>query len=80
VRLGSVARGDVSLHSVSGDIEVGILVGATAFIDAHSMTGRMRSELEMTDAPATPGEPDVEVRANTMSGDVSIRRSGRAAA
>jgi DUF4097 and DUF4098 domain-containing protein YvlB len=80
VRLGSIAKGDVMLHSVSGDIEVGIGVGAKAFIDAHSMSGRMRSDLEMSDTPGTPGEPDVDVRANTMSGNVTIRRSGRAAA
>jgi DUF4097 and DUF4098 domain-containing protein YvlB len=79
VRLGSVARGAIMLHSMSGDIDVGIRVGAKAFIDAHSMTGRMRSDLDVTDDPATPGAPDVEIRANTMSGDVAIRRSGQAA-
>jgi DUF4097 and DUF4098 domain-containing protein YvlB len=80
IRLGSIASGDVLLHSVSGDIEVGIGAGAKAFIDAHSMSGRMRSDLEVSDAPGTPGEPNVDIRANTMSGDVTIRRSNRTAA
>ena len=80
IRVGSVANGTVTLYSVSGDVEIGIAVGAKAFIDAHSMSGRMRSDLEVSDSPAAPGDPDVEIRANTMSGDVTIRRSGRAAA
>jgi DUF4097 and DUF4098 domain-containing protein YvlB len=74
MRIGSVTRGDVSMHSVSGDIDVGIRSGSKAYIDVHSVSGDMRSELDMSEAPGDD-QPDVELRAKTVSGDVAIRRA-----
>ena len=61
--------------SASGDIEVGVRAGSKLFIDAKSMSGDMRSELEVTDSPSGSNGTNLELRAMTMSGDVTIRRA-----
>lgn len=74
--VGSVASGEVALQSASGDIEVGIARGSRVYVDAHSASGDMRSELELADeAPGGDG-PMVDLRAATMSGDVRVLRAG----
>jgi Putative adhesin len=75
-RLAAVAAGTVTLQSASGDIEVGIRQGSNVWVDARAMSGETRSELELGDAePAGDDAPLVELRATTMSGDVSVVRA-----
>jgi hypothetical protein len=71
----SAAAGRLELQSASGDVVVGIRRGSRAWIDASSMSGDMRSELELSDEPPASDGPSVEVKARTMSGDVTIRRA-----
>ncbi len=78
LRIGSAARGAVSLTSVSGDIDVGIAAGKRTYLDLHSISGDMRSDLDVSSAPHADGAPDVELRAKTVSGDVTIRRAAAA--
>jgi DUF4097 and DUF4098 domain-containing protein YvlB len=77
VELRSVSAGEVEVHSASGDIEVGIASGSRLFVDAQSLSGETSSELELE--AATPGDADdgplVELRAQSMSGDISVRRA-----
>ena len=77
VELRSVSEGEVAVHSASGDIEVGIASGSTLFVDAQSLSGETSSELELE--AATPGDaedgPLVELRAQSMSGDIAVRRA-----
>lgn len=75
VTLASVAQGQVTIQSASGDIDVGIRRGSRLWVDAKSMSGETRSELELGDAPADEEGPLVELRATTMSGDVVVRRA-----
>jgi hypothetical protein len=75
IRIGSVAEGDVSLQSASGDIEVGIRRGTKLWVDATSMSGDMASELDIGDEPPAGEGPLVELRARSMSGDVTIKRA-----
>jgi DUF4097 and DUF4098 domain-containing protein YvlB len=75
MRIGSVAKGAVSLTSVSGDIDVGILAGARTYLDLHSISGDTHSDLDVHTEPQSSGDPDVELRAKTVSGDVTIRRA-----
>jgi DUF4097 and DUF4098 domain-containing protein YvlB len=75
LRIGSTARGSVSLTSVSGDIDVGVAAGKRTYLDVHSISGDMRSDLDVSSAPHADGAPDVELRAKTVSGDVTIRRA-----
>lgn len=77
VRLLSVAEGDVKVHSASGDIEVGIAKGSRLWVDAQSLSGETSSELEVGTAEPAQGDegPLVELRAQTMSGDIAVRRA-----
>jgi DUF4097 and DUF4098 domain-containing protein YvlB len=76
VKVGSVAAGEVSLQSASGDIEVGIAPGSRVYVDAHSASGDLDSDLELGDSAPTGEGPMVELRAATMSGDVRVVRAG----
>jgi DUF4097 and DUF4098 domain-containing protein YvlB len=63
------------VQSVSGDVRIGIAPGLKLWIDGSSVSGSMRSELELEDAPAAEDGPMVELRARTVSGDVQIVRA-----
>jgi hypothetical protein len=71
----AVYGGDVKLQSVSGDVRVGVRPGLKLWIDASSVSGSMRSELETDDGPPAGDGPVVELRARTVSGDVQIVRA-----
>jgi DUF4097 and DUF4098 domain-containing protein YvlB len=76
IRLRSVSAGEVKLHSASGDLEIGIAKGSRLWVDAQSLSGDTSSELELEGGPS--GEDDgplVELRAQTMSGDIAVRRA-----
>jgi DUF4097 and DUF4098 domain-containing protein YvlB len=71
----AVMRGNVSAHSVSGDVTIGVRRGSKVFLDCNTLSGDTTSELELsTDAPAGDG-PLVEIRAKTVSGDITITRA-----
>lgn len=73
--IGSVAKGSVSLKSASGDLRIGIKAGSKLFVDAKSRSGEVSSELEVSDVAPEGDAPLVELRAATMSGDISILRA-----
>jgi DUF4097 and DUF4098 domain-containing protein YvlB len=73
--LGSVITGKVTLKSASGDLKVGIREGTSLWVDARSRSGEVRSELPVSDLPPDGNGPSVELRANTMSGDITVSRA-----
>jgi|HubBroStandDraft_1064217.scaffolds.fasta_scaffold71293_2 hypothetical protein len=76
IRVGSQHRGRVQVRTVSGDVIVGIAEGITLRVDVDSISGRVRSEIPIGDAP--PGEdapPTVGVVVRTVSGDVALERA-----
>jgi hypothetical protein len=76
ILLRSISSGEVKVHSASGDVEVGIAKGSRLWVDAQSLSGDTSSELELETAPSGADEgPLVELRAQTMSGDISVRRA-----
>ena len=77
VDLRSVRAGEVKVNSASGDIEIGIAKGSRLWVEAQSLSGETSSELELeSGAPIDPDEgPLVELRARTLSGDISVRRA-----
>lgn len=76
IRLRSVSAGEVKLHSASGDLDIGIAKGSRLWVDAQSLSGDTSSELELEAAPSGDDQgPLVELRAQTMSGDISVRRA-----
>lgn len=64
----------VSAETASGDLSIGIPDGTRAWLDVHTMSGSIRSELEAAKAPAE-GDQRIEVRARSISGDVQLLRA-----
>lgn len=78
VDLKTLAAGDLRIQSVSGDVRVGVGRGTRIWVDAASVSGDMRSELEVGDAkPAEEtGEGEVvPLHVKTVSGDVLLVRA-----
>jgi Putative adhesin len=73
--IGAVSQGSVSLKSASGDLKVGIREGSTLWVDARSRSGEVSSELPVSDLPPEGDAPHIELRANTMSGDITLVRA-----
>ncbi len=79
-RLEAVVEGVVESHTVSGDVWIGVRRGSRVYVDANTISGSTSSELELSDAPADASSeedegPILEVRAKTVSGDISIARA-----
>lgn len=73
LRIGRISRGQAQLKNASGDIRLGIPEGTPVWTDISSTTGRVRSNLTPTGAPAE-GQDYVEVRAKTVTGDVYLEQ------
>lgn len=72
----SVREGRVQLQSVSGDVEVGIRRGSRVHVDASTLSGDTRSELDLGgESSAGEDGPLVELKVKTVSGDVSVVRA-----
>ncbi|MFK0149887.1 DUF4097 family beta strand repeat-containing protein [Streptomyces griseus] len=77
IRIGGATTGEIEAVSASGDVEIGVGEGTTAWIDARSTTGSVRNNLQHQEAPV--GQADrVRVRARSRHGDIMIHRSRRA--
>jgi hypothetical protein len=74
-RLETVGPASVSAQSVSGDIVVCVRRGATVWLDVRSISGDTQSELEHGDGPPADTNTVMELRVNTVSGDVRIERA-----
>jgi DUF4097 and DUF4098 domain-containing protein YvlB len=81
-RVEAVQEGSVEANAVSGDILIGVRRGSRFYVDANTISGSTSSELELSDAPESgdaseedADAPMVEVRAKTVSGDISIVRA-----
>jgi hypothetical protein len=77
VELDAVRRGEVRLQSVSGDLTIAVVRGARLWMDVSSLSGDTSSDLDISDGGAA-GEVDLEVRANSTSGDIQLMRSQKA--
>jgi len=73
--IGTVTTGKVTLKSASGNLKVGIRTGTSLWVDARSRSGEVRSELPVSELPPDGNGPAVELRANTMSGDITVSRA-----
>jgi hypothetical protein len=75
IALAAVTGGGVHLTSVSGDVTVGIREGSRVHVDVTTVSGDLRSDLDLGDAPPAGDGPLVEVRGRTVSGDLRVRRA-----
>jgi DUF4097 and DUF4098 domain-containing protein YvlB len=73
-RIVATGGGSISTQSVSGDVDIGIVTGVDVWLDVRSMSGDTTSDLEASDGPPGDGR-SIELRANTVSGDVRIHRT-----
>ena len=81
VRVDSLARGEAAIQSVSGDITVGVVRGATLWMDVGTLSGDMRSELDPVEGGGHEGrEVDLRLKANSTSGDIRLMRAAERAA
>lgn len=73
VALRTVEQGEVRVQTVSGDVRVGVGQGTAVWMDAVSVSGDLRSELEtVEEAPAGEDADVVPLHVKTVSGDVSF--------
>lgn len=72
--LGRVCRGRVRLNSASGDIHVGVLDGVPVWLDVNTLSGSVNSALSGGEPP-TEGEDAVELKVNTVSGDIALAKA-----
>jgi DUF4097 and DUF4098 domain-containing protein YvlB len=64
-------RGTVSGKGASSDIRVGIPAGTPVWTDVNTVSGSIRSSVPATGEPVD-GQPYVELRARTVSGDIVL--------
>lgn len=74
ITIAKLVRGNARINSASGDIEVGVASGAGVYMDVSSMSGRARSELDTSSAPANGNDPEVTLHLRSMSGDITVKR------
>ncbi|QJY44852.1 DUF4097 family beta strand repeat-containing protein [Pseudonocardia broussonetiae] len=75
IRVGEAVRDAVSLQTASGDLEIGVADGTTAWLDLTTGHGRVVNELDDTGRAPDPSARTVEVRARTSFGDITVHRS-----
>jgi len=73
VTLDLVHTGTVTAQSNSGDIRVRVAAGVPTWLDLHSLSGDIGTDQADDNGPAE-GEEALELRANTVSGDIRIKR------
>jgi Toastrack DUF4097 len=78
-RFEAVLSGTIEATAISGDVYVAVRRGSRVYVDANTVSGSTSSEFDLSDAPQE-GEPDadgpmVEVRAKTVSGDITLARA-----
>ncbi|TQL66777.1 putative adhesin [Nocardioides albertanoniae] len=67
----TVHAGRVTVKAASADVRIGIPNGTPVWTDVNTVSGRCTSTVESAGAPAE-GEPYVELRTTTVSGDVTL--------
>ncbi|HUO88875.1 MAG TPA: DUF4097 family beta strand repeat-containing protein [Rhizomicrobium sp.] len=73
IRVQRADHGQVRARTYSGSVRVGVAKGTAALLDVSTMSGRVDSELQPSDAPGAE-EKRVELILSTMSGNVTVAR------
>ena len=76
IRVGSIHGGSLVADTANGHIEVGIADGVAAWLDLDTRYGNVHNGLEAAEGPGS-ADQQVEVRARTGFGDITIRRQAK---
>jgi DUF4097 and DUF4098 domain-containing protein YvlB len=76
IRVGSIDRGSLVAETATGHVEVGIAEGVAAWLDLDTRYGHVHNGLDATEGPGS-ADGQVEVRARTGFGDITIRREAQ---
>ncbi|MDQ3065651.1 MAG: DUF4097 domain-containing protein [Actinomycetota bacterium] len=79
-RVRAAGPGELAFKAVSGDVQVAIRRGLRVRLDVNSVSGKIGSELEVSDTPAGSDAPEASLRVRTVSGDVKVSRAVEVAA
>jgi DUF4097 and DUF4098 domain-containing protein YvlB len=71
IGVGGLSRGEATLGSVSGDIDVTVTRGTAVWLDLSSVSGDAVSNLAMGEGSGN-GEVGLELRATSVSGDIQV--------
>jgi DUF4097 and DUF4098 domain-containing protein YvlB len=74
VRIDEVVSGTVHLETGRGDVSIGIAEGTAAWLDLHSKSGVVSTDLDAADSPET-NDTVAEIRVHTDRGDIEVHRS-----
>jgi len=77
LRVDGVRRGRVQARTASGDVAVAVPDGTPVWTDIRTVSGRVTSMLEPVGEPRE-GQDHVELRVNTVSGDVALQHAAHA--
>jgi len=74
VRVLDAARGQLTLDSAMGDIEIGIREGSSAWLDVKTNFGRVVNDMDAGKEPGAATDK-IEAHAHTAFGDITIHRA-----
>jgi DUF4097 and DUF4098 domain-containing protein YvlB len=74
IRIRHTQEGALDAKTASGDVSIAIAPGTAAKLDCSTISGKVRSDLDPTDAPAE-SDRTVTVAAKTVSGSITVTRS-----
>lgn len=76
VRVLAIDEGTLHVRSVSGNVSVGVATGVDLHVDVETMSGEVRSDIPLDDAPrAARRDALVELSVRSVSGNVEIERA-----
>jgi Toastrack DUF4097 len=73
IRIDVAREGEVRAKAASGDIHAGVATGTAAWLEVHTVSGRVDSALEAGGEP-TADERRVRLHLSTVSGDIELAR------
>ena len=71
-----LAGGSLQCNTAAGDITIGVRAGIPVWTDVNTLTGRVSSDLQGAGQPRE-GDAHLEIRASTVTGDISLREVSR---
>jgi len=77
VRILALGEGALHVRSVSGDVSVGVVRGVALHVDVETLSGTVRSDFSLDDAPSrgSAGTRLVDLSVRSVSGNVEVERA-----